>query len=178
VLRIVLVEDNPADAQMLRTALEQTGISIEIVTLADGAEAMEYFSDANADDVLAKCDLVLLDLNLPRVTGFELLQHIKTNTEFKRIPVIVLSGSTDSSEIERCYQLGANSYICKATHLDKILDTAMQFVTYWYTCVQLPSRQRAASKSGVDQFEQSTPHTQTQLQTEVAGGHRRRRSVE
>ena len=161
-LRIVLVEDNPADAHMLRTALEETGASIEIFALAEGAKAMEYFSDANADDVLGKCDLALIDLNLPRVSGFELLQHIKTSERLKRIPVIVMSGSADSSEIERCYELGANSYICKPAHLDKILDVAMQFVMYWSTCVQLPCPPPATSRStaAVDQLEQSTPQTQ------------------
>ena len=144
-LRIVLIEDSPADAHMLRTALEQTGIPIDIATIADGVEAMEYFSEANAERVLRECDLVLLDLNLPRISGFELLQRIKTSVDLRRIPVIVMSGSTDSSEIKRCYHAGANSYICKPNHLDEILDAATQFVAYWSNCVQLPSGQRMAT---------------------------------
>ena len=143
VLHIVLVEDNPADAHMLRAALEQTGMSIDVVSLTDGADAVQYFSGDNIEDVLRNCDLVLLDLNLPRVSGFEVLEHIKGSEDLKRLPVIVMSGSSDPSEIERCYRTGANSYICKPTHLDEIFDTAVQFVAYWSHCAKLPCKREA-----------------------------------
>jgi CheY-like chemotaxis protein len=140
VLHIVLVEDNPADAHMFRTALAQTGASIDVVSLTDGTDAVEYFSDDNVDDVLRNCDLVLLDLNLPRISGFEVLEHIKASEHLKRLPVIVMSGSSDPAEIERCYHIGANSYICKPTHLEEIFDTAVQFIAYWSHCAKLPCK--------------------------------------
>jgi CheY-like chemotaxis protein len=135
VLHIVLVEDNPADAEMLKTALEQAATSVEVVLLEDGMKAMEYLTR----NVLGPHDLVLLDLNLPRVNGFEVLERIRANDDLKSLPIVVMSGSSDPTEIERCYRAGANSYICKPTHLDEIFSTIEQLVTYWSKCVKLPS---------------------------------------
>jgi CheY-like chemotaxis protein len=137
-LRILLVEDNPADAQMLRTALGKSGMPVEITHLEDGVQAVEYLS--NQQNLARFCDVVLLDLNLPRLTGFEVLEHIRGCEELKSLPVVVMSGSTNTDEIDRCYQAGANSYICKPIHLDEILATGAGFVAYWSSCVKLPSR--------------------------------------
>ncbi len=82
------------------------------------------------------CDIVLLDLNLPRVGGFEVLEYIRQRKDLKSLPVIIMSGSTDVDEIDRCYQAGANSYICKPIHLDQILFTAASLLTYWSKCVK------------------------------------------
>jgi CheY-like chemotaxis protein len=160
VLLLVLVEDNPADVQMLRMALEQTGTPMRIVALADGVEAIEYFRPADDRDVRSKCDLVLLDLNLPRINGFEVLEHIKSRDDLKGLPVIVMSGSSDLSDIDRCYRSGANSYVCKPAHLNEIFTTVAQFVAYWSKCAKLPSKQPIVSKSDlpVDLLEQ-TAHT-------------------
>jgi CheY-like chemotaxis protein len=140
-LRILLVEDNPADAHMLRTALEKTDTPVEITHLKDGVEAVEFLAK---NQVASQCDVVLLDLNLPRLSGFEVLEHIRSCDELKRLPVVIMSGSTNSEEIDRCYQLGANSYICKPIHLGEILSTVERFVVYWANCVKLPSRRRVA----------------------------------
>ncbi len=137
-LRILLVEDNPADAQMLRTALGKAGMPVEITHLKDGVEAVEYLQQGPTPSRL--CDVVLLDLNLPRISGFEVLEHIRGCDELKSLPVVIMSGSTNADEIDRCYQAGANSYICKPIHLDEILSTAASFVSYWSNCVRLPSR--------------------------------------
>lgn len=137
-LRILLVEDSPADAQMLRTALGKAGLAVEITHVKDGVEAVEYL--ANEQKPAQSCDVVLLDLNLPRLNGFEVLEHIRSIEELKSLPVVVMSGSTNSDEIDRCYHAGANSYICKPIHLDEILSTAAWFVAYWSNCVKLPRR--------------------------------------
>jgi CheY-like chemotaxis protein len=136
VLHIILVEDNPADAQMLQTALEQADTPVEVVLLDNGMKAIEYLTGNN---VPRPRDLVLLDLNLPRLNGFEVLERIRANDDLKSLPVVVMSGSSDPMEIERCYRAGANSYICKPTHLDEIFSTIEQLVTYWSKCVKLPS---------------------------------------
>jgi two-component system response regulator len=133
-LRILLVEDNPADAQMLQASLVKTGLLLDIIRMEDGEKAIEYLA------AKPYCDIVLLDLNLPRVDGYEVLEYIRSRKELKSLPVIVMSGSTDIDEIDRCYQAGANSYICKPIRLDEILSTADALVTYWSTCVRLPSR--------------------------------------
>jgi two-component system, response regulator len=139
--RILIVEDNPADAQILEMALERTGAPLETVLMEDGIKALEYLTAGNPN----RCDLVLLDLNLPRFSGFEVLDRIRSCGELKSLPVVVLSGSADASDVDRCYQSGANSYICKPTHLVDILSTAAQIVTYWSQCVKLPSGSRASS---------------------------------
>ena len=142
-LRILLVEDSPADAQMLRTALGKTGLPVEIAHVKDGVEAVEYL--ANEQKPLESCDVVLLDLNLPRLSGFEVLEHVRSCEELKSLPVVVMSGSTNSDEIDQCYQAGANSYICKPIHLEEILSTAAWFVAYWSKCVKPPRRSSASS---------------------------------
>jgi len=148
-LRILLVEDNPADVQMLRTALGKSGMPVEIIHVRDGVQAVEYLS--NQQSLARFCDVVLLDLNLPRLTGFEVLEHIRGCDELKSLPVVVMSGSTNTDEIDRCYQAGANSYISKAIHLEEILATAAWFVAYWSRCVKLPSR-RLPGRAGKSQL--------------------------
>jgi CheY-like chemotaxis protein len=151
-LRILLVEDNPADAQMLQTSLVRTGMPVEIIRIEDGEKAIEYLASDHRTAASLCCDIVLLDLNLPRVGGYEVLEYIRGRKELKGLPVIIMSGSRDIDEIDRCYQAGANSYICKPTNLDEILSTAASLVTYWSSCAKLPSRRfvvrpRAASQS-------------------------------
>jgi CheY-like chemotaxis protein len=146
-LRIVLLEDNPADAQMLAMALEQAGAATDINLIQDGVEAVEYFERVDAGSVPREFDLVLLDLNLPRMNGFEVLERIRACENLKSLPVIVLSGSSAAPDVDRCYRAGANSYICKPSHLDEILAMAVQFVTYWSQFAQLPSRRPVASVS-------------------------------
>ncbi len=141
-LRILLVEDNPADAHMLGTALEKTGTPVEITHLKDGVEAIAFLT--KNQKASQSCDVVLLDLNLPRLSGFEVLEYIRSYEELKRLPVVIMSGSNNIEEIDRCYQLGANSYICKPIHLAEILSTAERFMAYWSNCVKLPSRRRPA----------------------------------
>jgi two-component system response regulator len=147
-LRILLVEDNPADAHMLGTALEKTGMPVEITHLKDGMEAVEYL--AKQQMVSQSCDVVLLDLNLPRLSGFEVLEYIRSCKDLRRLPVVIMSGSNNIEEIDRCYQLGANSYICKPIHLTEILSTAERFMAYWSDCVRLPSRRRVARGAAAD----------------------------
>jgi CheY-like chemotaxis protein len=142
-LRILIVEDNPADAQILAMALERAGVALEIVVVEDGVKALEYLTAQNPD----RCDLVLLDLNLPRFSGFEVLDRIRSTDDLKSLPVVVMSGSADVGDVNRCYRAGANSYVCKPTHLVDILSTAAQIVTYWSQCVKLPSGNRASALS-------------------------------
>ena len=86
----------------------------------------------------APCDLVLLDLNLPRVNGFEVLAFLKGDAELKKIPVVVLSGSSSQQDIERCYASGANSYFCKPVGIDEVFSMAAQLVSYWFNSVLRP----------------------------------------
>jgi CheY-like chemotaxis protein len=145
-LRIVLVEDSQADAHMLRLALEGSGSAVSITWLNDGIKASEYLSRDKGKVARAEHDLVILDLNLPGISGFELLEVIRANENLGAMPVVVMSGSEDMSDVDRCYRLGANSYVRKYTQLGEIFAAAQQFVTYWSTCVTLPSSQLMSRK--------------------------------
>jgi CheY-like chemotaxis protein len=146
-LRIALVEDNPADAQMFQMALNRSGVPVQITLLEDGLAALEYLTACSPQNAARPCDLVLLDLNLPRLSGFEVLETIRATQNLMTLPVIVMSGSSNPSEVERCYRAGANSYICKPTHFEEILSTAAQFLAYWSHCVRLPATREAVLTS-------------------------------
>jgi len=130
--KIVIVEDNPADAKTLRVALARRDPDIETTVLEDGVRAIEYFTETKT------ADLVLLDLNLPIVSGFEVLEFLKSDPQLKKLPVVVLSGSSSQQEIERCYAAGANSYMCKPTGIQQVFDMAVQLITYWFDLAKLP----------------------------------------
>jgi CheY-like chemotaxis protein len=138
--KIVIVEDHLPDSKTLQLALSRTDPSIETVVLDDGARAMEFFSNAKELGNVPPCDLVLLDLNLPRVSGFEILEFLKTDPELRKTPVVVLSGSSSQQDIERCYTTGANSYICKPTGIDEVFNMAARLVGYWFEHAKLPGK--------------------------------------
>ena len=131
--KIIIVEDNPADAKTLRVALARRSDEIETILLEDGARAIEYFSRSFVD-----ADLVLLDLNLPIVSGFEVLEFLKADPQLRKLPVVVLSGSSSQPEIERCYAAGANSYFCKPTGIQQVFDMVAGLVTYWFDHARRP----------------------------------------
>lgn len=131
--KIIIIEDNPADAKTLRFALLRRDAGIETTVLEDGARAIEYFND-DAD----LPDLVLLDLNLPIVSGFEVLEFLKSDPQLRKLPVVVLSGSSSQDEIERCYAAGANSYFCKPTGIQQVFDMASEIISYWFEQAKLP----------------------------------------
>ncbi len=145
-LRIVLVEDNPADAEMLKRALERAAAGTEIKLFEDGAKALDYLT-AESRNGGRPCDLAVLDLNLPGLNGFAILERIRSSETLRGLPVVVMSGSSDPSEVARSYAAGANSYICKPAHLDEIYQMAAHFVAYWSKCAQLPTRRPMASLS-------------------------------
>jgi CheY-like chemotaxis protein len=135
--KIVIVEDNPADAKIVRMALSRRDPDLEMIVLEDGARAISYFSsDENGGDS-SICDLILLDLNLPCVDGFEVLEFLKASAKLKKIPVVVLSGSSSQQDITRSYELGANTYISKPTGIEDVFEMARQLVTYWFDVAQV-----------------------------------------
>ena len=143
VRNIVIIEDNPADAELLRFAIRRHDPTIELVIIDDGGRAQEYFSAFPAE-VIPPVDLVLLDLNLPLISGLDVLEFLKNDDGLKSIPVIMLSGSSRNEDVERSYAAGANCYICKPTGIDAVLDMAAQLVTFWFRQAELP-RKLAAS---------------------------------
>jgi CheY-like chemotaxis protein len=127
---VVLVEDNPADVEILRTALDQEDAEIEITRFATGWAFLSYFGIGSLppSDGSSCCDLILLDLNLPEINGFEILERVRDTGSLKTVPIVVMSGSGNPEDIARSYQLGAASYIRKPSHLGDIFAVAHQIV--------------------------------------------------
>jgi CheY-like chemotaxis protein len=137
--RILLVEDNPADADLTQVAFETAGgTPAEIEVLANGEEAINYLSRLGIYHDAALPQLVLLDLNLPRVGGLEVLAAIKSLEATRHIPVVVLTSSESSDDIVRSYQLGANCYLTKPFGLGAYREMARRLYEFWLELVKLP----------------------------------------
>ena len=138
---ILLVEDSPEDFETTARAFKKAGVSNNFVHCEDGDDALDYlFRRGNYTDpkVSPRPGVILLDLNLPRTDGREVLAEIKANDELKTIPVIVLTTSSDERDIEYCYSCGANSYINKPVNLEGFLEAIKRLADYWFEIVILP----------------------------------------
>ena len=137
-IEILLVEDNPGDVRLTKEALVESKIYNNLNVVMDGAEAMEYLmaTDKFQDRVLP--DLILLDLNLPKKDGREVLAEIKQDNELKRIPVVILTTSQAEADILKSYDLHANCYINKPVDLDQFITVVKAIEDFWMTIVKLP----------------------------------------
>ncbi len=143
VVEVLLVEDNPTDAELTLRALRGKGLRNEFVVARDGQEALDFLfaQGTYADrDVRNGPNLVLLDLRLPKMSGIEVLKKIKSDERTKAIPVVVLTSSRQEPDIEKCYQLGANSYIVKPVDFDKFVCTVSELGLHWLLLNQPPRR--------------------------------------
>ncbi len=144
VVEVLLVEDNPTDAELTLRALRAKGLRNEFVVAKDGQEALDFLfaQGAYADrDVRNGPNLVLLDLRLPKVDGIGVLEKMKSDERTKKIPVVVLTSSRQEPDIEKCYQLGANSYIVKPVDFDKFADAVSEVGLYWLLLNEPPRQQ-------------------------------------
>lgn len=138
---ILLVEDDPADAELTVLSLRKERLANSIEIARDGAEALDFIfcRGAYADRSFERPPhLVLLDLKLPRVSGHDVLRAIKGNERTRCIPVVVLTSSTQESDLVECYRLGVNSYIEKPVELRKFQEVVRQFGVYWLMVNQPP----------------------------------------
>lgn len=134
IIELLLVEDNPTDAELALRALRGKGLRNHFVLARDGQEALDFLfaEGAYADrDINHTPRLVLLDLRLPKVDGLQVLELVKTDERTKHIPVVVLTSSRQEPDIERCYELGANSYIVKPVDFDKLVQCVSEVGLYW-----------------------------------------------
>ena len=138
-LRLLLVEDNPADAMLVEIGLENTQAPYKLEVAKDGAEAIELLLQIDRDSVSARPDLILLDLNLPKVTGHDVLLMIKAHPNLQAIPVIVLSSSSAQSDIITAYRHGANSYLRKRASIEETFDLMGTLHHYWRDFALLPA---------------------------------------
>jgi CheY-like chemotaxis protein len=139
---ILLADDDPDDWILLRNAMQETGIPMDLRMVVDGEELMDYLMlrGAYADPSLApEPHLILLDLNMPRKDGREALAEIKADQKLRRIPIVVFTTSKEDQDILRCYQLGASSYVTKPCSFSGMLEMAVTLGKYWLQIVELPS---------------------------------------
>ncbi len=137
----LLVEDNPDDEALTLRAFKQLGIANEIVVARDGVEALDYLFGAGkyeGRDVSVVPSVVLLDLKLPMLDGFEVLSQIRSHASTRFLPVVILSSSGEDQDIDRGYSLGANSYIRKPVDFDKFMEAAECLGRYWFTLNERP----------------------------------------
>lgn len=139
-MEILLVEDNPHDAELMMRALAQAGLANKVRWAKDGQEALDFLSydwtRADGDDFLPR--LILLDLNMPRLSGIELLEKIKRNERTKSIPVVVMTSSNEETDVARSYALGVNSYVVKPMDFPKLLQIARHAGYYWLAINRFP----------------------------------------
>lgn len=140
---ILLVEDNPADVRLACEVLEEAGVSEGMLVARDGDQAMRMVRREGEYADLPRPDLILLDLNLPRLSGHEVLAQIKQTPGLRRIPVIVLTTSRAESDITACYEAHANAFLTKPVDLLEFSRLAMMIRDFWLGAVQLPARSPA-----------------------------------
>jgi len=142
---ILLVEDNPNDIEITRRALEKGQVKNQLTIARDGQEALDILFGGGGQTPLP--GLILLDLNLPKVDGREVLSRIKTDTALRRIPVIVLTTSTREEDIVRSYDLGVNTFISKPVRFEDFIKVVTAIQEYWIVIATLPP---AATSGGVN----------------------------
>ena len=138
-IKILLVEDNPGDVELTQDALLKSKVVTEVAVVGDGEEAMEYLRRQGRYAEELPPDLVLLDLNLPKKDGLEVLKELREATDLKHIPVVVLTTSEAERDILASYQLGANCFISKPVDLTQFRIVVESIDDFWFTIVKLPS---------------------------------------
>ena len=130
---ILLVEDNPSDAELTQRALRKSELGAQLAIARDGAEALEYLLSSRP-----RPKVIFLDLKLPKIDGIEVLRRIRADERTKSIPVVVLTSSQEERDISECYKLGVNSYIVKPVEFDKFYKAVADLGTYWLVLNKAP----------------------------------------
>lgn len=136
--RVLLIEDSPSDAKLVEFAVEELNWVDELEIAADGESAIAYLEEKRSHPELAP-HLILLDLNMPRMNGFEVLDWLKADQDFKLIPVVVLTTSSSPDDVNKAYQHAASSYVTKPSDFSTFVDTLQTMEEYWFRVSRLPS---------------------------------------
>jgi chemotaxis family two-component system response regulator Rcp1 len=137
-IEILLIEDNAGDARLAKEALRDAKVKNNLSWVGDGVEAIAYLRKEGNYQQVPRPDLILLDLNLPRKDGREVLSEIKSDRNLKRIPVVILTTSQAEEDIFKAYHLNANCYITKPVDLDQFIKVVRTIEDFWLTIVKLP----------------------------------------
>jgi CheY-like chemotaxis protein len=137
-IEVLLVEDSPGDVRLTREAFKDAKVRINLHVASDGAEAMDFLNRVGKHASVPRPYLILLDLNLPKKDGREVLEEIKMSPALKSIPVVILTTSASDADILRSYTLHANCYITKPVDLDGFLEVVKSIDSFWLSVVKLP----------------------------------------
>ena len=139
-IHILLVEDNEGDVILTTEAFENAKVHTELSVVRDGKAAMDFLKKEGDYFNASMPDLMLLDLNLPRKNGYEVLQFVKNNTDLMHIPVIILSTSSSDSDVNKCYENYANCYITKPMDIENFFSIVSRIENFWLSIVKLPMK--------------------------------------
>lgn len=139
-VEVLLVEDDPGDVDLTKEALREGKITINLQVVDDGVKAMAYLRQEGSYAGAVRPDLIVLDLNLPKKDGREVLRELKSDEKLKRIPVVILTTSDAEADVLKTYGLGANCYITKPVGLDQFAKVVRAIEEFWFSVVKLPSR--------------------------------------
>lgn len=140
VIEVLLVEDDPGDVLMTREAFEHNKVANRLTVVQDGVTAMEYLRKQGEHADAVTPDLILLDLNLPRMDGREVLAELKSDPALRTIPVVVLTTSEAEEDVSRSYSLYANAFVTKPVDFERFIEVVRQIDDFFVTVVRLPSR--------------------------------------
>jgi len=139
-VEILLAEDNPGDAKLTQKAFEEGNILNNLHIVENGVEAMDFLKQRGDYEDKARPDLVLLDLNMPKKDGWDVLEEINEDPELRRIPVIVLTSSEAESDIVKSYELQANAYLSKPVDYSGFMDVVRSLEEFWLSVVKMPPK--------------------------------------
>ena len=139
IAHVLIIEDNPADIRLIKEAMGEMEVMPEIAIVQDGEEALTRLQEYKSGMKKKLPDLIILDLNIPKISGFDVLKAVKTDKKLKPIPVIVLSSSNDIQDIQHCYDLHANCYISKPVDLEPFIKVVRSIEDFWLKVITLPS---------------------------------------
>jgi CheY-like chemotaxis protein len=143
-VNVLLVEDNPGDVRLTKEAFRDADPTVRISVAADGVEAMAILRREAPHAAAARPDIILLDLNLPKMDGREFLAHVKQDRDLKMIPTIILTTSDAEADIVKSYQLGANCYLIKPVQLEAFESLVTSLADFWLAKAKLPPQEKTA----------------------------------
>lgn len=135
---LLVVEDNPADAELVRESLTETGRTFELAIVQNGEDALAYVRRQGRFAAAARPDLILLDLNLPKVDGRQVLKELKEDPVLRVIPIVVLTSSDAAADVQQAYAMHANSYVKKYLDLDEFMHAIRAVEAFWLGVAELP----------------------------------------
>ena len=147
-VEILLVEDNPGDVRLTRESLKEDKLWNKLNVVRDGVEALEYLRFEGDFAGATRPDLILLDLNLPRKSGLEVLREIKSDSDLRRIPVVILTTSTAEEDVLGTYDSHANCYVTKPVDLEQFIKVVRSIEQFWLSIVELPAADGAGGGQG------------------------------